>query len=115
MLSFGLGLAGAGYAVSALNVASPVVLVIASVVVGAGVGLSFAVVPSAVMALTLPSQVGAANGINTLARLVGASAASAVTGTLIAMEGLGNGGYPWVYTFGALSACAGCLLAVAID
>ncbi|HTW15312.1 MAG TPA: MFS transporter [Nocardioides sp.] len=115
-LAAGLAVAGAGYAVSALSVQRPLVLVGASVVVGAGIGLSFAVLPGAVMALAPAAQVGAANGLNTLARQVGASTASAVSGGLIAMEGLGTyGGYPWVYLFGAVCAGAGALAALAAD
>lgn len=115
-LAAGLSLAGVGYGISALSVQRPFVLVAASVVVGAGIGLSFAVLPGAVMALAPASQVGAANGLNTLARLVGASTASAVTGGLIATEGLGTyGGYPWVYLFGAVCAGAGALAALAAD
>jgi predicted MFS family arabinose efflux permease len=115
-LTLGLGQAALGYAVSALNVGSPAVLVTASIVVGSGVGLSFAVLPGAVMSLTHPSQVGAANGINTLARLVGASTASAVTGALVAIEGGGTyGGYPLVYLFGAVCAGVGAVAALAVE
>ena len=68
------------------------------------------------MALAPASQMGAVNGVNTLARLIGASAGSAVTGALIAAQGYGTyGGYPWVYLFGACCAGAGCLLAMAAD
>ena len=111
-LALGLACSTAGYTVSALTVRWPVVVVAVSVVIGVGIGLAFATLPSLVVRLTPPDAVGAANGLNTLMRMIGASVTSAVVGAVLAAHAGDVWGYALAYGWGALAAAVGALLAV---
>lgn len=59
-------------------------IVVWTTVAGAGVGIAFAAMPSLVMKATPANELAAANGLNTLARSMGSSLASAIGGTVLA-------------------------------
>jgi MFS family permease len=69
----GLGLMGAAWQT-----------VVVSVVLGAGIGLAYSSLPALITDAVDPSEAGAANGLNTLMRSIGMSAASAVIGMVLA-------------------------------
>ena len=111
-LAAGLACSSSGYAASAATAPWPVAVVVASVVIGVGIGLSFATLPFLVVRLSAPEAVGAANGLNTLMRMVGASVSSAVIGALLAAHAGTAAGYALAYGWGAVAAAVGALLAV---
>ncbi|MEE2033014.1 MFS transporter [Rhodococcus chondri] len=59
-------------------------IVVASMVIGAGVGLAYAAMPALIMAAVPLSESAAANSLNTLMRSVGTSTAAAVIGVVLA-------------------------------
>lgn len=111
-LVLGLACSATGYTISALTVRWPVAVVMVSLLVGLGIGMSFATLPFLVVRLTAPDAVGAANGLNTLMRMIGASVASAVIGALLAAHAASAVGYGLAYGCGAAAAAGGALLAV---
>ncbi|GAA4085643.1 MFS transporter [Nocardioides kongjuensis] len=110
-LAAGLVCSSTGYAASAATASWPAAVVAASVVIGVGIGLSFATLPFLVVRLTAPAAVGAANGLNTLMRMIGASVSSAVIGALLAVQAGSAAGYALAYGWGAVAAAVGALLA----
>ncbi|GAA3663771.1 hypothetical protein GCM10022237_24800 [Nocardioides ginsengisoli] len=111
-LAVGLFCSSAGYAASAAAVRWPPAVVVASLLIGVGIGMSFATLPFLVVRLTAPEAVGAANGLNTLMRMIGASVSSAVIGALLAASAGSALGYALAYGWGAVAAAAGGVLAV---
>ena len=59
-------------------------MLIANVLIGIGIGFSFAAMPIIIMRAVPASETGASNGLNTLFRTVGTSTASAVMGGVLA-------------------------------
>ncbi|GAA4544062.1 MFS transporter [Amycolatopsis samaneae] len=59
-------------------------LVVASVIIGAGVGIAYAAMPSLIMGAVPVSETGAANGLNSLMRAMGTSISSAVMSMTLA-------------------------------
>ncbi|MEV4755827.1 MFS transporter [Micromonospora sp. NPDC049559] len=59
-------------------------LVLASCVIGAGIGLAYGSMPALVMAAVPVSETAAANSLNTLMRAIGTSISSAVAGVVLA-------------------------------
>jgi MFS family permease len=58
-------------------------VIVGSSIIGAGTGVGYAALPSLINANTPQSELAAANGINTLARSLGSTLASAVGGALL--------------------------------
>jgi MFS family permease len=59
-------------------------LVLASCIIGAGIGLAYGAMPALVMAAVPVSETAAANSLNTLMRSIGTSVSSAVAGVILA-------------------------------
>lgn len=59
-------------------------LVIASSIIGAGVGLAYGAMPALVMAAVPVSETAAANSLNTLMRSLGTSLSSSIAGAVLA-------------------------------
>lgn len=59
-------------------------VLVASLLLGLGIGLSYAAMPMLIMRAVPASDTGAANGLNILFRNIGGAAAAAVTGTVLA-------------------------------
>ena len=59
-------------------------IVLGATIVGAGTGMGYATLPTLINAHTPDDALGAANGINTLARALGSTLASAVGGSILA-------------------------------
>ncbi|WP_067807269.1 MFS transporter [Nocardia beijingensis] len=73
-----------GYIVGIFMLHSIWQLIVTGVVIGFGTGLAYGAMPALIMSAVPPSQTGAANSFNTLMRALGTSAASAVTGLVLA-------------------------------
>jgi MFS family permease len=61
-------------------------------VIGAGIGLSYAAMPSLIMAAVPGSQTASANGLNSLMRAIGTSLASAIIAAILARMTIHLGG-----------------------
>jgi MFS family permease len=73
-----------GYLVSTLLVYNAVQVMLATVVVSAGVGIAYAAMPGLIMGSVPLHETASANGLNSLMRSVGTSISSAVMATLLA-------------------------------
>ena len=59
-------------------------LVIANILIGFGIGFGYAAMPMLIMRSVPPSETGASNGLNALARSLGTSTAAAIVGVVLA-------------------------------
>jgi MFS family permease len=67
-------------------------LVIANILIGFGIGFGYAAMPMLIMRSVPPSETGASNGLNALARSLGTSTAAAIVGVVLAsMSTVQNG------------------------
>ena len=67
-------------------------LVIANILIGFGIGFGYAAMPMLIMRSVPPSETGASNGLNALARSLGTSTAAAIVGVVLAsMSTMQNG------------------------
>ena len=80
----GAAVVALGYGVSLLLLGTVWGLMIAAIIISAGVGLAYGAIPMLVMGSVPPSETAAANGFNTLVRSVGTSGASALIGVILA-------------------------------
>jgi MFS family permease len=67
-------------------------IIVGTSIIGAGSAVGYASLPSLIMAHTPTSELAAANGINTLARSLGSTLASAVGGALLTAMTIGIAG-----------------------
>lgn len=91
-LMSGALLVAVGYGLSLALMSDIWQLMIASTVIGAGVGLAYGAMPALVMAAVPRSETAAANSLNTLMRSIGTSVASAVTGMVLTSMTMPLGG-----------------------
>ncbi|WP_261166888.1 MFS transporter [Microbacterium sp. Marseille-Q6965] len=84
MLSSGIGFVALSYLYLLLWSDSVWHLFAANLIVGVGIGLSFAAMPMLIMRSVPADETGASNGINALARSLGTSTASTVMATVLA-------------------------------
>lgn len=75
---------GCGYLLALLFMSTVWQVIAASMVISAGVGLTYAAMPALIMAAVPPSETGSANGLNSLMRSVGMSSSAAVMGVILA-------------------------------
>ena len=68
-------------------------IIVGTTIVGAGTGIGYATLPSLINAHSPSSELAAANSINSLARSLGSTLASAVGGSLLAAVTISVGGY----------------------
>lgn len=80
----GMLVVAAGYGTNLVLMSEIWHLVLVSMVIGAGIGLAYGSMPSLIMAAVPLSETAAANSLNTLARAIGTSVSSAVTGAVLA-------------------------------
>ena len=75
--------------------------------VGVGLGLGFAALPSLIVAAVPPDQTGAATGINTITRVLGGALGIQICSTLVAQHVAHPSGLPLEAGFtGAFWVCA---------
>jgi MFS family permease len=65
--------------------------VVANILIGFGIGFGYAAMPMLVMRSVPPSETGASNGLNALARSLGTSTAAAIVGVVLATLSTGEG------------------------
>ena len=74
----------AGYGLNVLLMDQVWHFVLASSIIGAGIGFTYGSMPALIMGAVPASETGAANSLNTLMRSIGTSTASAVAGVVLA-------------------------------
>jgi MFS family permease len=82
-LLLGALIIAAGYAVSILLVHNVLEIVLATVVVAAGLGIAYAAMPALIMTAVPLHETASANGVNALMRSLGTATSSAVMATLL--------------------------------
>lgn len=80
----GIVVIGAGYVLAFLMTSAVWQIILASMVIGAGIGLAYAAMPALIMGAVPVTETGAANGLNSLMRAVGTSTSAAVMGVILA-------------------------------
>jgi EmrB/QacA subfamily drug resistance transporter len=121
-LAVGGSIIAVGFLIRIVLVDSYFQVLLGTTIVGAGTGIAYAAMPGLVLQGAKPSELAAANGLNTLFRSVGSSLASAIGGTLLAASTIalaGNelpslGAYRTLFAICAGAALAGALIALVI-
>lgn len=118
LLLSGAAIMAAGYAFRAVLSDDAVQIVIGCIVVGLGVSLAYAAMPTIIMSSVPTSMTAAANGLNALLRQVGTSASSSAVAAALATGSIvvGGVGYPSWQTFVLLNvlATAACVAAAVL-
>ncbi len=83
-LLLGGAVIGAGYVLAFFLTSAVWQIIVASMVIGAGIGLAYAAMPALIMGAVPQAETGAANGLNSLMRSVGTSTSAAVMGVILA-------------------------------
>ncbi|MFE9937150.1 MFS transporter [Streptomyces hirsutus] len=83
-LMIGALIVAAGYGLNVVLMAEVWHFVLASCVIGAGIGFCYGAMPALIMGAVPASETGSANSLNTLMRSLGTSVASAVAGVVLA-------------------------------
>lgn len=104
-LRLGVSVIAAGFTFGIFTLHAIWQAIVVSLVVGAGIALSYAAMPTLIMRAVPSTQTAAANSVNTLSRSVGTSLASAIHGSIIAAALAGV-----TTSFGPLSPVAFCFL-----
>ncbi|MGV8871805.1 MAG: MFS transporter [Rhodococcus sp. (in: high G+C Gram-positive bacteria)] len=91
-LMMGAAVIAAGYLIGVVTLDAVWLLVVISLVIGAGIGLAYGAMPALIMGAVPASETGAANSFNTLMRSLGTSFASAVAGVILASLTINAGG-----------------------
>ena len=97
-------------------------LIVASVVIGAGVGIAYAAMPALIMGSVPVTETASANGLNSLMRAVGTATSSAVMAAMLAQLTITVGGvqvpsesgFRATFAVAALAAVAGLVLAALV-
>ncbi|MEV7784983.1 MFS transporter [Streptomyces sp. NPDC088106] len=92
-LMIGALIVAAGYGLNVVLMAEVWHFVLASCVIGAGIGFCYGAMPTLIMGAVPASETGAANSLNTLMRSIGTSVASAVAGVVLAQMTTPFGGF----------------------
>lgn len=85
-LALGAGVVALGWGSRIVFTDSLWHVVVGATVVGIGTGIGYAAIPSLINSYTPASEIGAANGLNTLFRSLGSSLASAAGGAVLAAD-----------------------------
>ena len=91
-LALGACIVGVSWLVRIFMTGSIWWVVLGGVILGIGIGVGYASMPTLINEHTPQDELAAANGLNTLARSIGTSLASAVGGSLLAATTLSVGG-----------------------
>ncbi len=92
LLIAGAGIIAIGYAVSVFLDLEVWHILLINILVGIGIGLGYAAMPTLIMQAVPSTETGAANGLNTLMRALGTATASAVIATVLAQSTVDVGG-----------------------
>jgi MFS family permease len=116
-LSLGAVIVAAGWLERIFATGSLWEVVVGSTIIGAGTGIGYASMPALINANTPPAELAAANGLNSLARSLGSSLASAIGGSLLTVSTIMLAGavLPSLTAYRALfAACAGVAVLAAV-
>ncbi|GGW45033.1 MFS transporter [Streptomyces griseoloalbus] len=121
-LMIGALIVAAGYGLNVALMDQVWHFVLASCVIGAGIGFTYGAMPALIMGAVPASETGAANSLNTLMRSIGTSFASAVAGVVLAQMTTpfgsyvlpGEDGFRTVLALGAGAALVGFAIAAFI-
>ena len=110
-LMLGALILAVGFLLRIVAVGSLWEVVLGSTIVGAGTGVGYAAMPALINRNTPPSEIAAANGLNSLARSLGSSLASAIGGSLLAVSTVAVAGvelpsltaYRWLFAICGIS------------
>jgi MFS family permease len=94
-LALGAAIVAAGFIVRIVFTGALWQIMVGTTIAGAGTGIAYAAMPALISLAAPRSQLAAANGLNSLARSVGSSVASAVGGTLLASQLVVVSGAEW--------------------
>ncbi|MEQ0558291.1 MFS transporter [Amycolatopsis sp. NEAU-NG30] len=83
-LMLGAIVVAAGYGIDVVLMSQVWQLVLASCIIGAGIGLAYGAMPALIMGAVPISETAAANSLNTLMRSIGTATSSAVIGVVLA-------------------------------
>ncbi|MGK2867611.1 MAG: MFS transporter [Mycobacterium sp.] len=92
LLVSGAAIMGTGYVVALVSNLHAGHILIINVLIGIGIGLGYAAMPTLIMRAVPASETGAANGLNTLMRSLGTATAAAVIATVLARYTVDVGG-----------------------
>ena len=92
-LALGAVIVGVGFILRIAAVGELWEIIVGTSIAGAGTGIAYAAMPSLILRAAPRSELAAANGLNSLARSVGSSLASAVGGTILTSQVIMLGGY----------------------
>ena len=122
-LLIGASIIAVGYVTSAFLMSEPWQILVANIIVSAGVGIGYSAMPALIMSAAPLHQMAAANSLNSLMRSVGTAIASALLATILASSviDLGNGhsvpaesSFRLVFIVGSIAAIGAALLALSI-
>jgi MFS family permease len=83
-LMVGVLVMGAGFVAAFLLTAAVWQVMLVCMIIGAGIGISFAAMPALILGAVPVTETAAANGLNSLMRSIGTSSSAAVMGTVLA-------------------------------
>ncbi|WP_232835602.1 MFS transporter [Actinocorallia populi] len=83
-LTLGALVISLGYTLAAFLMEAPWQMLLFTMLISAGIGLSYASMPALIMSAVPLTETAAANGLNSLARSIGTSASAAVVGVVLA-------------------------------
>ncbi|MBO1901313.1 MFS transporter [Leucobacter weissii] len=92
LLVLGAAIIAVGYAIAVLTDLATWHILTINLMIGIGIGLGYAAMPTLIMRAVPASETGAANGLNTLMRGLGTATASAVIATVLAQSVIEVGG-----------------------
>lgn len=112
-LLVGSAIIAVGYLMALFLMSSVWQVIVSSTVIGAGVALAYAAMPTLIMSAVPDTETAAANGLNSLMRSLGISVAGAVMGALLASTGHAAAS-AHVYRLAFLVAAAAAVVAVLV-
>ena len=92
LLVLGAAVMATGYAVAVLADLHAGHILVINVLIGIGIGLGYAAMPTLIMRAVPASETGAANGLNTLMRSLGTATAAAVIAAVLTRHSVDIGG-----------------------
>ncbi|MBL7498130.1 MFS transporter [Frankia sp. CNm7] len=116
-LALGAVIVAAGWGMRIVFTGSLWQIILGTTIVGVGTGVGYAAMPSLINAFTPPTEIAAANGMNTLFRAIGSSLASAIGGSILVAQtmSVGSAELPSLTGYRELFAlCAGAGIAAAV-
>lgn len=94
LLVAGAAIMGTGYLVALFSELHAGHILVINILIGIGIGLGYAAMPTLIMQAVPASETGAANGLNTLMRSLGTATAAAVIAAVLTRSTVEVGGIP---------------------